>query len=167
MAGPAMLPGYPFIKSMVFISPKMIHVLQLMHKKVILCILVLFLCGNDWLTLLELSWQCALKVFTPELWMYYPVITLKATTAAISDDLPYLFYIALRVIVRNGLSNVALQWYRWLSTALEIWNTLHLPNWQDYLLKIEFKSFPTVYDMPISLNIGVSYTIGKLLNSAF
>ena len=36
-----------------------------------LCILVLFLCGNDWFTLLELSWQCALKVSKPMLWMYY------------------------------------------------------------------------------------------------
>ncbi len=34
-------------------------------------------------------------------------------------------------------------------------------HWKD-----ELKSFPTVYDMPILSNIGVSYTVGKLLTSA-
>ncbi len=33
--------------------------------------------------------------------------------------------------------------------------------------KAEFKGFPMVYDTPILLNIGMSYTIGKLLTSAF
>ena len=33
--------------------------------------------------------------------------------------------------------------------------------------KAGFKSFPTVYDMPILSNIGVSYTVGKLLTSTF
>ncbi len=35
-------------------------------------------------------------------------------------------------------------------------------NW-----KAEFKSFPTIYDTPILLNIGMSYIGGKLLTSAF
>ncbi len=33
--------------------------------------------------------------------------------------------------------------------------------------KAEIESFPTVYDTPILLNIGMSYTVGKLLNSSF
>ncbi len=34
--------------------------------------------------------------------------------------------------------------------------------------KVSFKSFPTIYNMPYNNSyIGVSYTIGKLLNSAF
>ena len=33
--------------------------------------------------------------------------------------------------------------------------------------KVEVKSFPMVYDMPILSNIGVSYTAGKLLTSTF
>ncbi len=38
---------------------------------------------------------------------------------------------------------------------------------KDYHWKSEFKSFPTVYDTPTSLNIGMSYTIGTFLNPAF
>ena len=34
-------------------------------------------------------------------------------------------------------------------------------HWKD-----EFKSIPTVYDIPILSNIEVSYTIGKLMTSA-
>ena len=33
--------------------------------------------------------------------------------------------------------------------------------------KAGLKSFPTAYNMPIWSNIGLSYTVGKLLNSAF
>ncbi len=36
-----------------------------------------------------------------------------------------------------------------------------------YYWKVELKGFPTVYGMPILGNIGVSYTIGKLLESTF
>ncbi len=46
-------------------------------------------------------------------------------------------------------------------------NTSEVRQWQGYHWKIGFKGFPTVYDMPISLNIGLSYTVGKPLNSAF
>ena len=89
--------GYPFIKSMVFISPKndscvtMVTSDECWSFYVFLCF---FCVGNDWITLLELSWQCPLKVSTPGLWMYYHSET---TTAPISDGLPYLPYIALRV----------------------------------------------------------------------
>ena len=33
--------------------------------------------------------------------------------------------------------------------------------------KVNLKSFPMVYDMPILCNIGVSYTVGKLSESTF
>ena len=33
--------------------------------------------------------------------------------------------------------------------------------------KVEVKSFPTVYNTPMLLNIGMSYTVGKLLTSTF
>ena len=33
--------------------------------------------------------------------------------------------------------------------------------------KVEVKSFPTVYDTPMLFNIGMSYTVGKLLKSTF
>ena len=46
-------------------------------------------------------------------------------------------------------------------TTTEVRKCLHF-HWN-----IELKSFPTVYDTPILLNIGMSYTIGKLLNSPF
>ncbi len=44
-------------------------------------------------------------------------------------------------------------------------NTSEVRKWQDYHSKIEFKSFPTVYDTPILLNIGLSYTVGMLCSA--
>ncbi len=55
----------------------------------------------------------------------------------------------------------------WSDSGTPAENTWEVRKWQDYHSKIEFKSFPTVYDMPILLNIGLSYTVGKLLSSAF
>ncbi len=46
-------------------------------------------------------------------------------------------------------------------TTLEVRKLLHF-GW-----KVEIKSFPTVYDTPMLLNIGMSYTVGKLLKSTF
>ncbi len=39
-------------------------------------------------------------------------------------------------------------------------STSEVRKWQDYHWKTEFKSFPTVYDMPIWSNICMSYTVG-------
>ncbi len=42
--------------------------------------------------------------------------------------------------------------------------TSEVRKYHDFQWKIESKIFPTVYDNPILLNIGMPYTVGKLLN---
>ena len=91
--------GYPFIKSMVFITPKNDSCVTMDTWKSDECwSFDVFLCFLVWEMIGLHCWNCHDNVPWRSLHLGYGcIITLKATAASISDGLPYLPYLTRQV----------------------------------------------------------------------